>query len=867
MKKRLILFVCLVMAITNIAFAATKPTLPAIDNACVGHTDYPDLVEIQDPASGIWFQVVLNEEDHTAKIVNRNFKWGSNDDDTYDFKPSVNGALCYVIYPYYTSQISEMTEDKLTIPSSFLYNGDNYNVVCIAEGVFASSEYAEGDVKIEIGKIEIPSTVKEVGDLSFYAYSGEIILNEGIEKIGEHAFRGSRNMPEMKLKKINFPKSLKYIGRFAICETNIQDIDLDGNFVSLGDYCFTQCYNLRTSKISAKNIGNYCFTQCTALAEVTLTADNVGNYCFAQCTALAEVTVTADNVGNYCFRQCTNLAKATIGAKVIGNYAFGFNTNLKMINLQDGVENIGQAAFYQVIADEIFIPKTVTNIDGTCFAGDVKLIKYDVDPDNTFCTASNGILLTKDMKSLIAFPGGRSDMLLPPSITSTQKNSFFSCPYLTKIAIPSKVSNIESNTFNSCKALQEVTFLCETKPTIVTSGTPSFNGCTGITSIKLRKSLKSSWDYTINGKAASTATLIPSVTDSYGTDEFIIVDGKAQLVATSKDVTSVVLPEAVTVSGVSYPVSRIGDYVFETSSKNCGANTREVIAFSDIDYIGVKAFGDGNVNFFMADRNGTDTDVDFATDIYELGATYNEFAGGGQKIYVKKSACSSYATVWGKYGSQFDYQIPTSDIMPTVQNGSFSREFAVDLSNDGANTASNPQLIAFVPMKLNKQSETEYTVRMQSINEGGAGDGTYIPAGTGVLLRKYGSTQPTYYEIAESQSEDENAMSKAVIINKGVIPASTASCFNFYISKTDGKAHKVAKETNIGVHKAYLSINVPSEAKTVYFAFDDFEATGILEAESCEEVAGDWYSLTGQKVLKPSKGIFIRNGKKYRFDL
>lgn len=596
MKKRLILFMCLFVAITNIAVAGTKPTLPAIDNACIGHTDYPDLVEIQDPASGIWYQVVLNDEYHTAKIVHRNFKWGPSGGD-FDF--SISDSYSTSSDDYYTSQ--EYGE-KLTIPSSFTYNGISYTVTCIAEGVFGVKTINTISAK----KIEIPSTVKDIGILAFVWFNGEIILNEGIETIGHFAFVGSGNNINRRLKKINFPNTLKNIGNQAFAYAEIQSIKTGENI------------------------------------------ENIGRLCFAYCTSLTDASVTAETIGQSAFRY-TKLNTVTLeGVQSIGNGAFANNDNIKKIRL----------------------PKTLTTLDVTAFAFDNNFIEFEVDPENPVFASRDGILLSKDLTKLISFPYGRgntlreSDLgtscaptnnvgvqLLPPTITSIEARAFFQCPNMTKVVIPSKVSNIVARAFDSCKNLNEVTFLSETKPTITTSGTyPSFYSCTGITSIKIRNSLKQPvWDYTINSKAASTATLIPSVTDSYGTDEFIIVDGKAQLVATSKDVHSLVLPEAVTVSGVSYPVSRIGDYVFETSSKNSGANTREVIAFSDIDYVGVKAFGNGNVNLFMADRSGTHTDVDFATDIYELGNTYNEFAGGGQKIYVKKSACSNYATAWGKY--------------------------------------------------------------------------------------------------------------------------------------------------------------------------------------------------------------------------
>ena len=61
--------------------------------------------------------------------------------------------------------------------------------------------------------------------------------------------------------------------------------------------------------------------------------------------------------------------------------------------------------------------------------------------------------------------------------------------------------------------------------------------------------------------------------------------------------------------------------------------------------------------------------------------------------------------------------------------------------------------------------------------------------------------------------------------------------------------------------KAYLSI--PNSTRSLSIAFDD-ETTGInsVESENNGLLNGDFYNVAGQRVAKPTKGLYIVNGKK-----
>ena len=78
-----------------------------------------------------------------------------------------------------------------------------------------------------------------------------------------------------------------------------------------------------------------------------------------------------------------------------------------------------------------------------------------------------------------------------------------------------------------------------------------------------------------------------------------------------------------------------------------------------------------------------------------------------------------------------------------------------------------------------------------------------------------------------------------------------------------GQFHLVTAASTVPAGKAYLlASDVPSGARSLDFFFDD-ETTGVTSIEKGQlTIDNAWYNLNGQKVLNPSKGLYIVNGKK-----
>ena len=138
----------------------------------------------------------------------------------------------------------------------------------------------------------------------------EIVLPDTLEIIDYEAFNGCRY-----LAKINFPKSLKYIGTQAFFNCNsLTEIVLDCPELKLQD-AFCELRGLKTAYLNVKELGALTF--CKSLESLSLGED----------------------------------------IKIIGYYAFRCDTLLDEITIPEGVEVIGQGAFQNF--SSVTIPRTV----------------------------------------------------------------------------------------------------------------------------------------------------------------------------------------------------------------------------------------------------------------------------------------------------------------------------------------------------------------------------------------------------------------------------------------------------------------------------------------------------------------------------
>ena len=139
-------------------------------------------------------------------------------------------------------------------------------------------------------------------------------------------------------------------------------------------------------------------------------------------------------------------------------------------------------------------------------------------------------------------------------------------------------------------------------------------------------------------------------------------------------------------------------------------------------------------------------------------------------------------------------------------------------------------------------------------------DDGIVPAKTPVLIRKK-SDENTWYQIAEQQGAQLSMMNylKGVFYADEISPVTDDGFTNYVLY--NGEFCSFNNAGFLGDHKAYLQLPGAMAAK-YSISFDDGYTNGISEVTSYGQES-EIYSINGLRVINPTKGIFIKNGKKF----
>ena len=246
----------------------------------------------------------------------------------------------------------------------------------------------------------------------------KVLLPSTLTAIANYAFYGCTG-----LSSIDFPPSLTSMGAgaFSLCDS-LKTIDFTGCplLKRIGERAFTGCSSLQRIilPVNLKKIENRLFKNCTRLESVVIpdSLTLIENEAFDGCGSLREIRfpATLAAIGNEAFESCSNLSSVTFpsGLKSIGNAAFGNCTSLQ----------------------EIFLPASVTDLSPSAFRSCTVLTAITVDTGNAAFKSNDGIVYKDEGKTLYIYPcGKKGDFTLPLSVTNVQQEVFYRCIFLDAI--------------------------------------------------------------------------------------------------------------------------------------------------------------------------------------------------------------------------------------------------------------------------------------------------------------------------------------------------------------------------------------------------------------------------------------------------
>lgn len=170
-------------------------------------------------------------------------------------------------------------------------------------------------------------------------------------------------------------------------------------------------------------------------------------------------------------------------------YWYSFNTcrNLETVTLPDSLEFIDGWAFERCSRlKTINVPANVTRINGGAFAQNSSMTSITCDPANKNYVSVNGVLFTKDMKELVAYPGGiQGGYTVPATVNHIGDAAFYGALGLDSVTILGNLDFIGFEAFAECSKLTDVAI----RDGVNYVGYWAFRGCDGIKSLTVPQSV------------------------------------------------------------------------------------------------------------------------------------------------------------------------------------------------------------------------------------------------------------------------------------------------------------------------------------------------------------------------------------------
>ncbi|MBQ8087168.1 MAG: leucine-rich repeat domain-containing protein [Clostridia bacterium] len=333
-----------------------------------------------------------------------------------------NGALCVTAYTGHDA--------ALTVPSEL----DGAPVAEIADGCFADCDFLE-----------------------------EIVISEGIERLGDSAFEGCT-----RLERAQLPQSLERIGQVCFARTALRSVALPPMVQTVPRRAFYMCAALEEARFSRQLfcIEDEAFYGCERLLGVRLPEGirEIGAFAFA----------------------FSGLARLNLpyGVREIGRQAFAFCTRMIALELPEGLIALGDSAFNGCIQLETaLLPATLEAVQGNPFRSCQKLSEVNISPENPVLVSQDGVAFFRKERRLFCYPCAKPDKsyAFPKGIREIGDYAFAGNRNLETLRLPEGLRRVGEGAFRWCDALARVTV----PASVAEIGMGAFHGCERLMSARV----------------------------------------------------------------------------------------------------------------------------------------------------------------------------------------------------------------------------------------------------------------------------------------------------------------------------------------------------------------------------------------------
>ena len=154
------------------------------------------------------------------------------------------------------------------------------------------------------------------------------------------------------------------------------------------------------------------------------------------------------------------LANSDMYVSVLDN-TFHRSGEIKKIIIEEGITDIKSYAFHDYYnLETIEIPSTVSNIESSSFRTCYSLYSINVNESNKTYSSINGVLFSKDKKTIVSYPNNRDgkEYIIPEGTEIIGESAFRSNENLQNIIIPEGIKIIKTLAFAYTKQLVRLEF-------------------------------------------------------------------------------------------------------------------------------------------------------------------------------------------------------------------------------------------------------------------------------------------------------------------------------------------------------------------------------------------------------------------------
>ena len=225
---------------------------------------------------------------------------------------------------------------------------------------------------------------------------------------------------------------------FLSAPPDVKEVSIPDGVAKIAENALAGQRELLTVSIppSVTEIGKNVFKDCGKLSGVYLS--DLAAWCEVQFS-----------LGDFIFEDKFE------GQPLCGRNLFLNGELINELKIPSGVKSIPPSAFHGCRSIvRVYLPASVMVVSANAFAGCPNFVEFIVAEDNQYYKSVNGLLLTKDGRTLVAVPAGKETVLIPDGVETIGEQAAFLCCKLKEMTIPRDIASVGSEAFAYCSNLK-----------------------------------------------------------------------------------------------------------------------------------------------------------------------------------------------------------------------------------------------------------------------------------------------------------------------------------------------------------------------------------------------------------------------------